>query len=266
MAQYVWNPNDQPVNINPVGNGWTMQCRTYTYSSVIELETPVGKRAWRYGVRGGGTENSGYRVTMFDGYSGGAEDQEVLMLCRRDNFRSEMGAGFRIATSGAGNSYFTGFRNNTTDIRWRSVDDCAWGTGVEVDHGVTAENNWWWLRARVTGATAFFVKFWNLGDPEPIAWNIASTGLSLSYSAGGVGVSGFEHQGFNQDTDVAWWSAGTGGDPAPLPWEDSDFHKPSRTPFFLYGIPDTDILFPPTNLNFSNIQQNSMRLNWTAPS
>jgi hypothetical protein len=61
--------------------------------------------------------------------------------------------------------------------------------------------------------------------------------------------------------------------PAPKPntWFDdgyADIMQPvsrSVTPFFLYGIPDEPLL-PPTNLNFSNIQQTSMRLTWTAPS
>jgi hypothetical protein len=53
----------------------------------------------------------------------------------------------------------------------------------------------------------------------------------------------------------------------------SDFQVKSlsENPYQLFKsssmfMPSEELLLPPTNLNFSNIQQTSMRLNWTAPS
>jgi hypothetical protein len=237
MATYTWNPNDVNVNTNPIGNGWTMRCNTYSTSSVIETTTPIGGRAWRYAS----TASEAYRVALFGDYAGGTENQEILMLFRRSGSSSEVGGVFRVATSGNGNAIFTGVRNNTTDFRWRHVDNCATGSGTTNTHGITTTvDAWLWVRSRVVGTGAVYVRVWEDGDPEPTAWGIESTGLTLSYSSGGLGIAGYEGT-TEVNVDIAWWSAGTGTDEAPSP------------------PPDVNV---PTNLNAEQITATSARLTW----
>lgn len=66
---------------------------------------------------------------------------------------------------------------------------------------------------------------------------------------------------------VDWISYGTDGDPAPTGPVDTrpyDWLTRNTTPFELYGMPEPGVVVPvPTGLNFTNVTQTSMRLNWS---
>jgi hypothetical protein len=58
-------------------------------------------------------------------------------------------------------------------------------------------------------------------------------------------------------------SVGTDGDPAPTgPARPYDWFSRNSTPFELYGLPAGGVAVP-TGVNFTNITQTSMRLNWS---
>jgi len=236
MATYTWNPNDVNVNANPIGNGWTARHNSLTSSAITSMTTPIGDRAWRMSR----TSEAQTAFTL-DAYSGGTEDQEILTLQRRSATTSELHNVVRVATSGNINYYIMGFRNNATDIRWRQVDNGTPSSTVDTvtTHGLTnLTDEWFWIRTKVTSTSAMRVKVWRHGDNEP-SWMIESTGLTLAYSTGAVGVGGYFASTGNRD--LAWFSVGTGTDEAPSP------------------PPDVNT---PTNLNAEQITATSARLTW----
>ena len=213
MATYIWNPDNATTGTNPVGNGWTMRCLTFDTSSIVETATPMGAKVWRYSVTSGSAD---YRAALFDEYTGGTEEQEVLTLQRRTVINSEMGSTLRLATSGNSDFIFCGLRNEATQLRYRERANCTTTvSSLAALHGLaTTLDTWLWVRARVTGTSAVRVKIWEDGATEPEEWLVEATGLTIGHSTGGVGIGGYETTSSGQ-TDLAWFSVGTAGDPAP---------------------------------------------------
>jgi hypothetical protein len=264
VAQYIFDPSARTTGLDPIASGeWVYRAtsqtdRTWASSEIIELAHPFGEKVWRLQS---GLSLGHIHLQWTESPLAGTV--EILQCVKRDD--DDLGVGNLVRISAApGNmtGYFLGFRNNLTDIRGRKWSPARSNFGEE-SHGFTDPlNQFFWVYSRSIG-TVHELKVWPVGVAVPSTFGMRES--DADFLSGYCGLGDFAIGG-GVTKEIAWFSIGTDGDPAPLPWEDSDFHKPSRTPFFLYGIPDTDILLPPTNLNFSNIQQNSMRLNWTAPS
>ena len=214
MATYIYNPNNITVGVNPIGNGWTMRHNSFSVSSIDAITSPIGSKVWRQHALSG----NDLRSVIFDAVSATTDDVEILTLERRNFTDIEIGHLHRCTTTGDINYYFMGSRNNDSEVRTRIITNGSTANQYSAPHNLTYDvAKWYWVRTKIVGTTAMYISMWEYGTTEPATPQLVETGLTLAYSTGVVGLSGFWNivQAGEYYKDIAWFSVGTAGDPAP---------------------------------------------------
>lgn len=219
MASGHTDLSEYAVNDDPFGNGFTQNGTNTAYdSTIIDGTTSPSGNAWR--INRNDVDLGSIIVAEFDA-SGSHDTTQVLLLARQEVATDHNWGGLVRVQGDVG--YATVTRNNTTDIRVRSVDNDLWGDDLAiVAHTVTDKTGWYWLRAQVDG-TALNVSAWD-ADPaagdfgvsdEPASWQVDITDLALT----GAGTTGFYFRPSGSTTwvDIGWFGWATAGDTAPGP-------------------------------------------------
>ena len=213
--QMIWNPEVFSTGFNPIGNGWALRTATnWNSSSIQEISSPIGSKIWRR------SRNAGELAPVITHWTNGpnnVRDVEILTLQRYSGADSyAMGNFHRITSTGNLSGYFLGFRNNTTELRSR-----FWVNGVVSNNGEMFHefgnpiNRWFWIRSQSIG-TQSKLRVWEYGTAEPTSWQIERTNTEVE--SGGVGEGDWSLSG--HVSDIAWYSVGVNGLPAPADFSD----------------------------------------------
>lgn len=214
--QMVWNPEFFSTGFNPIGNGWSSKTLNagWDTSSIQEIQSPIGSKTWRGVKTSSGTD---LYVIGWDQGPKNVRDVEVLSL-QRYSATTPYGMGnfHRQADSGASlTGYFLGFRNNTTEIRRRTWVNGAGASFEAYFHELgNPVNRWFWIRSQTIG-TSIKLKVWEYGTLEP-DWQLVGTDSQIA--SGFVGYGDAVASGTT--LDIAWYSVGVNGLPAPFDFSD----------------------------------------------
>jgi hypothetical protein len=233
MAVYYFDPSDLTTDADPISSEFTViwnDRAANTTSIITEGTTPAGTKYWRFAdTSGASTWNWHWLMWTATGSMPSTDGSVEALYCyRRSNDSYATGnVCFRCVdpydeTHGAA-GFTGGDRNNTTEVRTRYIWDDVANNHFSDTHGLTlTTNTWYWCRVRITndGTSAIFrVRLWKDGDSEPSTWQLEETDLSpMTHSGVGGMYLGCRT---SATIDIAWFSYGTEGDPAPSEVEDN---------------------------------------------
>ena len=194
-------------------SGWTL--RQNTGIPVYSLENTEGA-GW--GPAGQTLKcvmsSDAHHLFCWDTLDSVSADMELLTLCRASTRTDDAGCSLATRYANPSGSNWSGYMVRRRGENIQIIEKSGTGETVHSTHATGMDADAWaWMRLRVNGS-AIKAKIWAAFEPEPTTWTAEITDTTTT-AAGWSGLMGYDS--VSDPFYFAWFSAGSGGDNAPMP-------------------------------------------------